>query len=291
VALGIYIILIQFDWGKKVFYPFMIFATWCHEMGHALAVLLVGGRVKYIELYSNGSGWCGWKNISAENETVDNLKKAFVYSAGYSMTAWVGFFLLLFRRTRKGPKYGCIGIGIVILLSCAIWVRTKFGLLMMIPFGIILILLGIILQGKGFKAILGIIFTFLAVMCCEVAMWDAHDMFMDSPQFDGSEEDESTDAMKVAEKLGGTHLLWTLVWYIQAVILTIIGLVFSFSPKEKEFDTSGAPGQYNAYVENDSAPIATAYPVNNNSTAAGAYPHSGLVMTDLERGYKAETFR
>ena len=32
-------------WGRKVVYPFALFGTWAHEMGHGLGGLITGNRL------------------------------------------------------------------------------------------------------------------------------------------------------------------------------------------------------------------------------------------------------
>ena len=44
------------DVGRYIAYPFTIFGTFWHEMGHATSALLCGNSLKYIIIESNGSG-------------------------------------------------------------------------------------------------------------------------------------------------------------------------------------------------------------------------------------------
>jgi hypothetical protein len=130
------VILMNIPYGRYVLYPFTIFSTWIHEMCHGLMAILVGGGIKELHIYKDGSGLAFTYTSGAV------WKRAFVASAGYMGTAFVGGILLLFRRTLHGPTIGIIGTGIAILLSCALFVRNWFGIGMLSLIGVVLILFG-----------------------------------------------------------------------------------------------------------------------------------------------------
>jgi len=50
------VLLLNIPFGRYVLYPLLIFSTWIHEMCHALAALMVGGRVSWLRIYADGSG-------------------------------------------------------------------------------------------------------------------------------------------------------------------------------------------------------------------------------------------
>ena len=108
-------------------------------LGHAVAALLVGGRVSKILIYSNGGG-VTYSAIPSDD--LYTFRYTVVASAGYMGTAIVGAFMLLFRRTRRGPRAGLISLGVVMLLSCAFWIRNSFGLEVFLPVGVGLIVFG-----------------------------------------------------------------------------------------------------------------------------------------------------
>ena len=95
---------------------------------------MVGGGIQKLLIYPDTSGlaWT-YTDGSAWSRSV-------VASAGYTGTAVLGMILLLFRRTHRGPTYGIIAIDIVILLSCMLYVRNTFGLVMLPIMAIVFIL-------------------------------------------------------------------------------------------------------------------------------------------------------
>mmetsp|Transcript_20399 Transcript_20399/g.29509 ORF Transcript_20399/g.29509 Transcript_20399/m.29509 type:complete len:318 (+) Transcript_20399:147-1100(+) len=252
-SIGLLLLCLNIPWGRYILYPFMMFSIWTHEMCHGIAAILAGGTCKEIYLYPDGSGYCTY-NLGGDR--LYTLRQAFIGSAGYCGTAYTGAILLLFRKTRRGPKIGTLFLGGTILLSCLLWVRNRFGLLCMIPMGIVLLLCGLLiptntntpvesttssstrLDGAG---VLGTIYTFLAAACCLNAMEYIHSNFRNSDIWDGRTENNATDAMDVAELLGGTYFMWMLIWYIQAIIMLLIGVVFAL-PGPQPSDGSGNDG-------------------------------------------------
>lgn len=238
VAIFILIVAMNVPWGRYLLYPFMMFAIWCHEMCHGIAAIIVGGYTKSIDISPDGSGWCSW---GLSGDTARKLRLSFVESAGYSGTAYAGAILLLFRKTAKGPQWGTIGIACLIFLSCATWMRgCQFGLLVMLPFGLVMLLCGIFLKGKG----LGTIYTFLAATCCLNAMEYIHSNFTSSDVWDGDSENNASDAMDVAKHLGGTYFMWMLIWYIQSVVMLIIGVLFALPPPPEEDNNIELPTHF-----------------------------------------------
>lgn len=103
-------------------YPFKIFSTWIHELSHGTAAILTGGGIEKLLIYPDTSG-LAWTYTDGSN-----FKRGFVASGGYTGTAVLGMILLLFRRTHRGPTCGMIGISVIILLSCILYVRNTFAL-------------------------------------------------------------------------------------------------------------------------------------------------------------------
>ncbi|KAI2503040.1 Peptidase M50B-like [Fragilaria crotonensis] len=52
------IILLNFDTGRYILYPFKLLSTWVHEMSHGTAAILVGGKIKELKIFHDGSGSC-----------------------------------------------------------------------------------------------------------------------------------------------------------------------------------------------------------------------------------------
>jgi hypothetical protein len=174
IACAILIVCLNFTEGRYILYPFKIFSTWVHEMGHGTAALLMGGRISRLKIFKDGSGL-------AYTSVNNNFKRGVVASAGYVGTALTGCVLLLFRRTTLGPTIGTIGIGSCLVLSCALWVRNTWGLVTLLGEGVALLLLGWKLPAH----LLDNLYSFLAATCCLNAFESIQDLFAVGSYFVG----------------------------------------------------------------------------------------------------------
>jgi hypothetical protein len=214
-------ILMNFDTGRYVLYPFLLFATWVHEMSHGTAAILMGGTIEKLEIYHDGGGIC-WYDV----ENV-NWKQAFVSSAGYTGTAFWGGILLLYRRTVLGPTIGCIAFGVTIVLSCLLYVRNVFGFTVLSIEGIILILSGWLLPATWVDNL----FAFLAANCSMNALIDIRNLYGSAQNYNGDHLMD-TDAQAVAEYWGMDYKFWATVWLIFAIVMTFVGVIFARNARD-----------------------------------------------------------
>lgn len=74
--------------------PLVYFNTHVHELCHALATVLTGGKVAFVEVFADGSGVTQTRGGSA----------LLISSAGYVGSAIVGGFLVYFSRTAESAR-------------------------------------------------------------------------------------------------------------------------------------------------------------------------------------------
>lgn len=172
--------------------------------------------MKELFVYKDGSG------LAYTYTSGEDWKRAFVASGGYVGTALLGGLLLLFRRTRRGPTIGLIGMGCCILLSVALYVRNGFAIGILIAMAVVIMILGWKLQAR-FVAYL---YSFLAATCSFNAITSIKHLFAPGQGYVNGEPVYS-DAHTVAEYAGGTYVMWATIWMIFAVIMSTIGLVFA----------------------------------------------------------------
>ena len=194
----------------------MIFSTWVHEMCHGMAAILVRGGIKELFVYKDGSG------LAYTYTSGENWKRAFVASAGYTGTALLGGLLLLFRRTRRGPTIGLIGMGCCILLSVALYVRNGFAIGALTAMGLVIIVCGWKLKAKW----VGYLYSFLAATCSFNAITTIKQLFAPGQGYVNGDPVYS-DAHTVAEYAGGTYVMWATLWMIFAIIMSSIGIMFA----------------------------------------------------------------
>ena len=152
------ILLWQVPAGNYILYPFTILATWFHEMGHGLMALLLGGQFRKLEIFGNGSGVASY----AMSLSLAPIGPALVAAAGPMGPPIAGAALILASRSFKLATLSLKILGVFLLVSTIIWVRSLFGIVA-IP------LLGLIILGIALKAprwVQGFTVQFLGVQAC-----------------------------------------------------------------------------------------------------------------------------
>lgn len=152
------IVLWQVPIGNYILYPFTILATWFHEMGHGLMALLLGGQFRKLEIFGNGSGVASY----AMSLSLGPIGPALVAAAGPMGPPIAGAALILASRSFKAATLSLKILGVFLLVSTIIWVRSLFGIVA-IP------LLGLIILGIALKAprwVQGFTVQFLGVQAC-----------------------------------------------------------------------------------------------------------------------------
>lgn len=82
----------QVEWGQRALYPFTLFATYAHELGHGLTALLLGGRFEELTLYLDGSGVAAWRG------NFGPIRRAAVAAGGLVGPAFFGAGLFVVSR-------------------------------------------------------------------------------------------------------------------------------------------------------------------------------------------------
>lgn len=151
-------VLWQIPGGDYILYPFTILATWFHEMGHGLMALILGGEFQKLEIFSSASGRATYGIATS----LGPIGPGLVAAAGPMGPPIAGAALILASRSFKAASLSLKILGIFLLVSAVIWVRSWFGLLA-IP------LLGLIVLGIALKAphwVQGFAIQFLGVQAC-----------------------------------------------------------------------------------------------------------------------------
>ncbi|RUT02550.1 peptidase M50 [Dulcicalothrix desertica PCC 7102] len=151
-------VLWQIPGGDYILYPFTILATWFHEMAHGLTAALLGGNFEQLQIFSNGSGVATFSFPSSW----DPIRRALVAAAGPMGPPIAGAGLIIASRSFKTASLSLKILGISLLISTLIWVRSPFGFVL-IP------LLGVTILAVGLKAsrwVQGFAVQFLGVQAC-----------------------------------------------------------------------------------------------------------------------------
>lgn len=138
VSALITVMLWQIPYGNFLLYPFTILSTWFHEMGHGLTAILTGGRFESLLLFPNGSGLAYHSGGGA-------FWNPLVAAGGLLGPPIAGALFILSGRNPKSSRRMLVILGLALLFSTLIWVRSLFG-------WIILPVVGLLTLAIAFKA-------------------------------------------------------------------------------------------------------------------------------------------
>ncbi len=210
-AATVFFILYQIPFGHYIQWPFVIITTFVHEMGHGLTAILTGGNLLRIEVYQNSSGLAfiqgqpGWR-------------QAAVAAGGLLAPSIVGGLFIIAGKSRKASSFTFLLFSIFILICCALWVRSIFGLLILLPTG----LLFLFLSKKGSTRLQHFIIQFIGVhMLVDTFTRTMRYLFSSSAFVAGQKR--HSDSEMVAQHLFGSHLMWA------CIIAALAVLIFYFS--------------------------------------------------------------
>ncbi|WP_448533776.1 M50 family metallopeptidase [Parathermosynechococcus lividus] len=152
------VILWQVPLGNYLLYPFTILATWFHEMGHGLTAILLGGYFRELVIFPNGSGFAHYGG----EVLLGRLGHGLVAIGGPLGPAIAGSVLILSSRSPRATSLCLQALGIIIMVSTLLWVRSLFGILVMPLMG-----LGVLLIAyRGSHWLKDFSIQFLGVQAC-----------------------------------------------------------------------------------------------------------------------------
>ena len=152
------IVLWQTDIGRLILYPFTVLGTWFHEMGHGLMALFLGGGFEKLDIYSNGSGVATWNGPLF----LGNIGKAIVAGAGPMGPTIAGVICIVASAKDKWTKYALYILTTVLIISAIYWVRSLFGVPVVLGFGILTGLIAF----KGNRKLQRFTLIFLGIQAC-----------------------------------------------------------------------------------------------------------------------------
>jgi hypothetical protein len=116
LPLGFALLFVLF-FDSVVVYPFRLFVVFLHEIGHAVAAVLSGGRVVSIGISPDEGGVCvtrgGWAFL--------------VLNAGYLGSLLFGALFLLLGARRRSAQAVIAVIGVFTIAAALLYVRSWFG--------------------------------------------------------------------------------------------------------------------------------------------------------------------
>ncbi|MFO0628474.1 MAG: M50 family metallopeptidase [Polyangiales bacterium] len=107
--------------GRVVLYPFVLFATWVHEMGHGLAALVMGGAFSRLDVYADASGLA---HIQVPRGPASGVTAV----AGLLAPPVLGGLMLAVARGPRRARALLVTLAAALAASLALWIRGPVGM-------------------------------------------------------------------------------------------------------------------------------------------------------------------
>ncbi len=192
----LFLLLSRIPYGHFIQWPFVIVTTFVHEMGHGIAAILSGGKLLNIELYQNASGL-------ARTQTIPGWRQAFIAGGGLVAPAVLGGMFIVAGKSRTASSRVLLIFSLFILLSCVLWLRSGFGLIIMLPMGAGLLLIA----RKGSAMLQHFVIQFIGVhMLVDTFTRTLRYLFSSSVNVGGAQR--HSDSAVIAQHLIGGQFFW-----------------------------------------------------------------------------------
>ena len=204
------ILLWQTMLGSLLLYPFTILATWFHEMGHGIAAMLTGRGFERLLIFADGSG------VAESMRPADGyrLTDALVAASGPLGPAIAGALLIVASRSPTATRNALAVLGVALVASTLIWVRSLTGWLVLPALGMAIVLLAL----RGSLPWRRFVIQLLGVQAA-ISAWQQFD-YLFSPGGNVGGELHRSDTGAIADVLLLPHWFWGAI--ISGAILALL---------------------------------------------------------------------
>jgi len=204
------ILLWQTMLGSLLLYPFTILATWFHEMGHGIAAMLTGRGFERLLIFADGSG------VAESLRPADGfrLTDALIAASGPLGPAIAGALLITSSRSATATRNALAMLGVALILSTLIWVRSLTGWLVLPALGIAIVVLAL----RGPPTWQRFVIQLLGVQAC-ISVWKQFD-YLFSPGGNVGGQLQRSDTGAIADVLLLPYWFWGAS--ISATILALL---------------------------------------------------------------------
>lgn len=179
-------------WRTPVLFPFKLITVYIHEMGHALAGVLTGAKIKGIEVNPDEGGVC---HLEGGNMWL-------ILPAGYLGSSVFGSLLILLGNDRFLSKIAAVILVLGMLLALW-WAKNWLTRGLTLASIVVLILLGWLWKGAGLPYLI----SFVGTMSALYAIYDIYDDTI-------RRNIASSDASKLAEMTKIPSIVWGGLWFL-----------------------------------------------------------------------------
>jgi hypothetical protein len=201
IAIAVSLVVSLTPWAAFLLYPFKLFTTWVHECGHAVATLLVGGRVTSITIQPDTSG------LTHSLVPAGRLGGGIVTSAGYLGAAAVGCLLVAATRVERWAPIILRSLAICLFVTLVFWMRNVFGIVVVLAWGVTLMAL----SRKGVVHAARFFLGLLAVQVALDSVYDIRVLFLI--------DRGPSDAVTMQHLFLLPAWLWASIWMLMSVAM------------------------------------------------------------------------
>jgi len=207
--------------GNYLIYPFVILATWFHEMGHGLTAMATGQEFRQLMIFASGSG------VAESRLAADSLPwvQAAIAAGGPLAPCVVGAALILASANPKLWRPALWLMAAAIFVSVIIWVRSPVGYAVLPLVGACLALIA----WRAKPAFTRFALQFLGILAAMSMLRDFHYLFTREAVIEGRAV--LSDTGQIAAVTGLPHWLWAAV--ILLVSAVMVGGALKFALAEK----------------------------------------------------------
>ena len=212
----IFLALNLVPFGGLIQWPFSIITTFVHEMGHGLAAIFTGGTLTQIEIYSNGSGL-------ARVQTISGWRQAVIAAGGLLAPSLIGSLFIIAGKNQQISSRVFLVFALFLFICCVFWIRSLFGLLILLPTAIVFLLL----SRRGNIGWQHFLIQFMGVhMLVDTFTRTMSYLFKTSVQVAGQER--HSDTATIAQHLIGGHLLWACIIAFLSILIFYLSLTKTY---------------------------------------------------------------
>ena len=226
-VLAVWVIRTFVPFGGTILYPFTLFGTWVHEMGHGLTGLMVGGSFDRLEIFGDASGL-------AYGSVAPGLPAALRAAGGLLGPPILGACILAASRGPRRAMVVLTTLAAIMLLSVPIWVRSLTGWIA-IPV-VALVIAAVALRGGPvvrtiFAQSIGVLLGLDTVTRIDY-------LFSSSATIGG--EVRPSDVESIANQLGLHYLVWGSLLAALSLAFVFVGVRLAWA---KPFKLRRGPGR------------------------------------------------
>jgi hypothetical protein len=183
------------SWGGKIIYPFRLFATWAHEMGHGIGGLITGNSFKELEIYRSLGG-------QALIGGADGASQVIVSSFGLIGPAVLGAVVMIAGSRVRSAHYVLGALAAAMILSAFVWIRNPFGFFAILAIGVVLGLIA-----RFGSPIVRVGASQLLAVQLALAAWSSSD-YLFIKGFERNGQFFDSDTQNIAEELFLPYWFW-----------------------------------------------------------------------------------